>query len=172
MVDKLTVPPLDFLSLCFARFEKNEYSEHFTHTFKLADAFGIAPSYAYGQVDPLLRMRRLYSVILALTTSKEQNSRKRAENAVNLYAQYRQSPYNIDAIEDLPIGIASPLKEAVRTSQLSPSGSWSAAVYRLIGRNDLAEGVSNAPDISLEGYRSIKDYLVSCTQSELQAAVH
>ncbi|KAH8084916.1 hypothetical protein BXZ70DRAFT_995193 [Cristinia sonorae] len=155
---RLPVPPLDFWSLAFARLENTATTSPWTNTWKLASQFGITPSFAFGQVDALIRMRRLHSVFVAMGDSKVEDSRKRAENAIHLYSQFTQAA-TIDAIEDLPIGIAAPLKEAVRTSQLSPSGSWSAAVYKLIGRTDLAEGVSSTSDVTIEGYRSIKDYL-------------
>ncbi|TCD69009.1 Anaphase-promoting complex subunit 1 [Steccherinum ochraceum] len=157
--DRLPVPPFDFLNAVYSKFNGEDILPALTNTWKLVAPFGITPSFAFGQVDPLMRLRRLHSVFLALADVKVEGTRKRAETAINMYAQFKQAG-TIDPIEDLPIGIAAPLKEVIRTSQLSPSGSWSSAMYRLIGRNDLAEGVSSGQDTTgTEGYLSVKDYL-------------
>ncbi|THH30259.1 hypothetical protein EUX98_g3917 [Antrodiella citrinella] len=156
--NRLPVPPMDFWSICSARLNGSEPTNPLLGAWKTAALFGLDPSIAFGNSDPLIRLRRLDKVYTTMSESKVEETRKRAEGAISLYARFRQENV-IDAIEDLPIGIAAPLKEAVRTCQLSPSGSWTAAVYRLIGRSDLAEGVSSAPDAAVEGYKSIKDYL-------------
>ena len=109
--------------MCSARLENVEYPEQLPHTWKLSATFGISPSFAFGQVDPLQRMRRLYSILHALAFYKTEDTRKRAESAISMYAQWAHVSSIVDAIEDLPIGIAAPIKEAIRTSQLSPSGS-------------------------------------------------
>lgn len=65
-------------------------------------------------------------------------------------------------MDRLPFGLAVPLREVARTCQLSPAGDWPIAAYKLIGRNDLAEGMSNQPDpLTNHGYRSVRDHLVS-----------
>ena len=65
-------------------------------------------------------------------------------------------------IAHIPLGVASALKEALRTCQLSPSGDWPLPAYELVGRNDLAEGLNNSPaPLFHSGYRSVKDYIVS-----------
>ena len=65
-------------------------------------------------------------------------------------------------LEHLPFGLAVPLREAARTAQLSPAGDWPVAAYRIIGREDLAEGMSNPPDpLASREYGSVKDFLVS-----------
>ena len=67
----------------------------------------------------------------------------------------------IDTLEHLPIGLAAPLREAARTCQLSPAADWPGTVFKLIGRNDLAEGISAPEMLYSHGYKSMKENFVS-----------
>jgi anaphase-promoting complex subunit 1 len=95
---------------------------------------------------------------MALSDAKVPDSRKRAENALHLMVKSQIGP---EFLRLLPIGIAAPLREAIRTCQLSPSGEWPVGAYQLTGRNDLAEGVGSSPDqLSNGGYKAAKEWLV------------
>ncbi|KAI0790915.1 hypothetical protein C8Q75DRAFT_758459 [Abortiporus biennis] len=83
----------------------------------------------------------------------EDSIRTRAEAALLtlllIFGAFSKTPH-IQAsrfINGLPPGLAAPIREAMRTCQLSPRGNWPASMYWLIGRNDLAEGVENNPNV-------------------------
>jgi len=117
----------------------------------------ITPSFAYGRLAPQTYLHHLTPGYKCLADSTVEGSQKRAENAIHLMVN---SPINPSR---LPLGIAAPLREAARTCQLSPPGDWSLAAYRAIGRNDLAASATDSPDILFnDGYRTVKDYIVSC----------
>lgn len=66
-----------------------------------------------------------------------------------------------DLLRHLPLGVSSPLREATRTGQLSPSGEWPIGAYQLIGRDDLAEGVGSSAELMNNGgYKTVKEWLV------------
>jgi hypothetical protein len=77
-----------------------------------------------------------------------------------------------DLLRHLPLGISSPLREAMRTGQLSPSGEWPIGAYQLIGRDDLAEGVgSSAEHMNNGGYKTVKQWLVGSFASHFNSYV-
>lgn len=111
---------------------------------------------AFGEIDPLGRFHALLHVYRELK-DKDANTRQRAERALMTVLQERLS-----VLDKLPIGPGAALREALRTCQQNPSGDWPLAAYQLVGRNDLAEGLTNSPEpLSAGGYRSVKDYIVS-----------
>jgi len=115
------------------------------------------PSYAYGRVVPFKTLHNLTLIYKCLSDESVPEAQKRAENAVRLI-----STLEPDFIDRLPLGIAAPLREAARTCQLSPPNNWPLAAYRIIGRNDLVACVIDAPDdLFNDGYRTVKDYIVS-----------
>jgi anaphase-promoting complex subunit 1 len=117
----------------------------------------ITPSYAYGRLLPFKTLNRLTSIYKCLSDESVPEAQKRAENAVLLLSTLRP-----DFVDRLPLGIAAPLREAARTCQLSPPSRWSVAAYRAVGRNDIIACATDAPDnIFNDGYRTVKDYLVS-----------
>lgn len=44
--------------------------------------------------------------------------------------------YKVD-VGNLPMGVAAPLREAMRVCQVQPAGDWGWDVYEMIGRVDL-----------------------------------
>lgn len=125
----------------------------------LSAGFKISPSYAYGMTEPLVYLRQLTEVYLPLSDSKVNETRKRADSALQAMVRVAIGPH---LIKCMALGIAAPLREACRTCQLSPSGEWSVPAYSLIGREDLAE-VMNAPSDhpNTRGYRPIREFIVS-----------
>lgn len=100
-------------------------------------------------------------VFSALSDGKVTETRKRAENAINIMVCQAHGRSASEVMEHLPIGLAAPLREAARSCQLSPCGDWPYTVFTLIGRNDLAEGITGPSDILHgHGYRSVKENFV------------
>lgn len=124
----------------------------------MAIRFGIAPAFAYGRLDPLRALYHLTGIYRCLSDNTVKETQKRAENAVYLMVTSALGP---GFVKHLPIGIAAPLMEALRTCQMAPPGDWPLAAYRAIGRNDLAASGSEIPDMLFsDGYRSMKDFFV------------
>lgn len=146
-------------AILYGRLSNPEWNVPWMQSYRLAAQHKVAPSLEYGRLEPLARLRQLTSVFMALSDNKITDSRKRAENALHLMVKSQIGP---DFLRILPIGIAAPLREAIRTCQLSPSGEWPVGAYQLTGRNDLAEGIGSSPDhLANSGYRTVKEWLVS-----------
>ena len=47
--------------------------------------------------------------------------------------------FTLDDVDDLPFGIAIPIREALRICQMNPPSAWPLAAYELLGRKDLAK---------------------------------
>lgn len=125
----------------------------------LSASFKITPSYAYGTAEPLYNLRQLTEVYLPLSDSKVNETRKRADSALQAMVRVSVTPH---LIKCMALGIAGPLREACRTCQLSPSGEWSVPAYSLIGREDLAEVMNSPSELPHNrGYRPIREFIVS-----------
>lgn len=125
----------------------------------LLAAFGFTPAYALGRVEPLGALRRVTAVYMALAEAGVRETRKRAELAVQVAVRNRVGQ---ELLPGLQMGVQAPIREAARTCQFAPPGNWPAEAYAVIGRNDLAEGVSAPPDrLFNDGYKSVKEHLVS-----------
>lgn len=159
--DRLAVSPPDIYATLYGRINNPDWDAPDTPTFQLIYPSGTRPSFAYGSIDPLSRTHHLNVIYRSLARGKDDgNTRKRAEAALRLMATSGAPQDTI--MEHLPFGLALPLREAARTCQLSPAGDWTVEAYRIIGREDLAEGMSNPPDpLAGREYGSIKDFLVS-----------
>lgn len=115
------------------------------------------PSFVFNLVDPAAQFSKLVSLYHHIV-SINPDTRRRAEYGLRLMVRDGYEP----TLECLPPGLAAPLREVLRTCQLSPSGSWPIPAYQLVGRNDLAEGLSKSSyPLHTSGYRSVKDYIVS-----------
>lgn len=125
--------------------------------------FAITPALAYGVCDSLHALHRLSLLYSALSDGKVRDGQTRAENVVyQMVAQQKGGAGDVWAA--LPLGIAAPLREAVRTCQLAPPGNWPLEAYRLIGRNDLATSALKNPDTFIsDGYKTRKEFIVSVT---------
>ncbi|KAL1675835.1 hypothetical protein EV122DRAFT_173564, partial [Schizophyllum commune] len=63
-------------------------------------------------------------------------------------------------VDSLPIGIAAPIREALRTVQLAPPATWSLDLWNYVGRNDLAATAGdNIKLLRSDGYLTRKQLL-------------
>lgn len=121
--------------------------------------FSIKPSLEYGVCDPLHGLHELSLLYNALSDGTVDDTQKRAENVIiNLVQQNGGRKVSTT----LPLGVASPLREAARTCQLAPPGNWSLEAYRAVDRNDLATSATQNPDAFVNnGYRTKRQWVVS-----------
>lgn len=116
-------------------------------------------SFAFGRVDAFPVLREMVSLVNTLNDPKQEDGRKRAENTVLQMATRHHGP---DYLSLLPMSISAPLRESARTCQLGPPADWPICAYEFVGRNDLTEAALVDGDlIFTDGYRSVKDHLVS-----------
>ena len=160
-LNRLPFWPPDALSTIYNRMNNPDWITPWPSTSKRASAFELTPSAALGAGEPLKDTRNLMLVYSALIDPRY-DSRTRAEKAILSLNKVLGAKGGQQFIDNLPIGLAAPLKEATRACQLNPSADWPVDVFRLIGRNDLVESVNRGPDMMFDyGYKSIKEYLVS-----------
>ncbi|ESK85477.1 anaphase promoting complex subunit 1 [Moniliophthora roreri MCA 2997] len=156
--------PPDVSAILFGRISTPEWPMQWTDASKQAERFRIKPSWAYGRLNPLEPLQRIHAVYEVLGDANKKLL-KRAEQAVRLMVETR-----IDEkfISKLSVGIAAPLREAIRSMQLVPPSDWPLAAYKAIDREDVAASASAIPDkMSKDGYMSIKDYLTHQTRQTI-----
>lgn len=153
--DRIPVWPPDISAILYGRISNPEWQVPDHDTSSIARRFNIEPSFEYSGTEPLTAIHQLTSVYKCLSDSRKDTLR-RAEDAVCLSVRLRLE------LNRLPLGIAAPIREASRACQLAPPSDWPPETYKAIGRNDLAASASNAPEMrSSDGYRAMKDYIVS-----------
>ncbi|KAL1742086.1 hypothetical protein HDZ31DRAFT_66307 [Schizophyllum fasciatum] len=63
-------------------------------------------------------------------------------------------------VDSLPLGLAAPIREVLRTVQLAPPSGWSLDLWRYVGRNDLAASAGdNIKLLRSDGYATTKQLL-------------
>lgn len=85
--------------------------------------------------DPLQRTHQLLQLYAILLDKSVASSTRRCENAVRAMMAFR---WSLRDVEELAVGVASPIREALRACQLCPPGDWPTEAYILVGRSDLA----------------------------------
>ncbi|KAI0087606.1 hypothetical protein BDY19DRAFT_1058080 [Irpex rosettiformis] len=156
--EQLPIWPTDVFSNLFGRINNSDWNKPTVDSWHLILPKGTPPSFAFGRQDPLVRYHQVTAIYDALADSKE-STRKRAEVALRLLIRTGDGGY--DLLNRLPIGLAMPLHEGIRTCQVSPAGEWNTAAYQFIGRDDLAEnGASTSEALFTSGYRTVKDYVL------------
>ena len=149
--------PPDVSAILFGSISSPDWPTQWTDASKQAERLRITPSWAYGRVNPLDPLQRIHAVYEILGDSNKKTL-KRAELAV-----LRMVETGMDEafLNKLAIGIAAPLREAIRSMQLVPPSDWPLDAYKVIGREDVAASASLLPDpMFKDGYLSIKDYIV------------
>ncbi|KIP09445.1 hypothetical protein PHLGIDRAFT_102877 [Phlebiopsis gigantea 11061_1 CR5-6] len=114
------------------------------------------PSFVFGLLDPCAQQNRLLQLYCNIGEPRA-DTRRRAEYGLRVMVRENYE----STLDRLPLGPAAPLREVLRTCQLSPASDWPIPAYQLVGRNDLAEGLSKSPEpLHMSGYRSVKDYIL------------
>ena len=157
--DRLPVWPADMSSILYGRVNNPEWMLPWMESWNLHTLYGYPAAFVYGRQEPLTHLQALNKIYVALSDGKIPDVRKRAEAGLRAMEESGISP---TILQNLSLGVSAPLREALRTAQLSPGGDWSVPIYRLIGRNDLAEGFSSNPAVfANSGYRPVREILVS-----------
>ncbi|KIJ60441.1 hypothetical protein HYDPIDRAFT_43294 [Hydnomerulius pinastri MD-312] len=162
--DRIPVWPPDMAAILYGRISNPDWKFPSYETPRLASLFDIQPSYAFGNVEPLTSLQRLTTAYMCLSDSSITSAQKRAELTVEtLVRMWGTAKKGHLFLDSLPLGIAAPLREAIRTCQLSPPAHWQSQHYELIGRRDLAFSVAKVqPVISQQGvYQSAETYMSS-----------
>ncbi|PCH43928.1 hypothetical protein WOLCODRAFT_104419 [Wolfiporia cocos MD-104 SS10] len=156
--ERIPVWPPDVSAILYGRINNPEWNVPLIESSKIAQSFKIGASFAYGHAEPLMYLRQFSDVYAALADNTVTDCRKRAEDALQVMVK---TQIGSEVLRWLPLGIAAPLREACRTCQLSPSGTWSVNAYYLIGRHDLAEVLSPYSETAQSrGYRPVKDFIL------------
>ncbi|KAI9571862.1 anaphase promoting complex subunit 1 [Boletus coccyginus] len=162
--DRIPVWPPDMAAILYGRISNPDWKFPAYETSRLAAMFDIQPSYAFGKVEPLSSLQRLTTAYLCLSDGSITSAQKRAEMTVEtLVRMWGTAKKGHLFLDSLPLGITAPLREAIRTCQLSPPPHWQPEHYELIGRRDLAFSVAMVqPVISQPGiYQSAETYITS-----------
>lgn len=150
--------PPDMLSHLYGRLNNPDWGLPWRESWNVIATEECRPSFAFGRQEILRHLHALTLIYKALSDNKF-DVRRRAEAGLRAI---EETGISLTILQHLSPGVASPLREALRTAQLSPGGDWPISLYNLVGRNDLAEGFSSHPAIfANHGYRSMRESLVS-----------
>jgi anaphase-promoting complex subunit 1 len=128
------------------------------HTRNLGAHFGLQPAFAFGKIEPFTSLAQLTALYMCLADETVPETDKRAHNAVATMVRLN---LNIQFLATVPVGLAAPIREAIRTCQHLPPPGWNSLAYRLVDRNDLAEAIAPSSDpMRNDGYLSIRDFNV------------
>jgi anaphase-promoting complex subunit 1 len=159
--DSLPAWPGDYSALLFGRINNPEWKGSIPLKPELfANEPNISPPSPFGEVQYLKTIMLLYGVYNILADSKVKTSQTRAENAVSYLVEH-------DAADEaflgkLPLGVAAPLREAMRTCQLALPPEWPLKAYEAVGRDDVAAS-ARQPQVYKgdTGFKPRKDFIVS-----------
>jgi anaphase-promoting complex subunit 1 len=161
--DRIPVWPPDVWALLYGRMSYPDWNVPWMNTHHITQLFSLTPSYAFGQVNPLANLQRINKLYTLLINPSDAPIQRRAESAV-LELLNGEEGGGMEFLERLPLGMAAPLREAMRTCQQAPPENWPANVYKAIGRNDLAASTQDLSTIVNQtdaGYRPKKEFIVS-----------
>lgn len=166
--DRIPVWPPDMSAILYGSISNPDWQVPAYGTSRLARSFSIDPSFAFGDAEPLVSLQRLTAAYLCLADKTVPSTQKRAELTVEKLVDILGTAEKGSAfLNSLPLGIAAPLREAIRTCQLSPPSHWRKEHYDLIGRRDLAFSVlGTQPELSQKGIaQSPETYMVGTCKS-------
>lgn len=103
------------------------------------DIYQASPSLEYGDLDALPLTNSLLAVYAALKDASDLTHMTAKERAHKTVLKLIERGISLTDIDCLPVSVAAPLLEALRTAQNSPPSDWSVEAYLLIGRSDLAK---------------------------------
>ncbi|KAF9257772.1 hypothetical protein L218DRAFT_878559 [Marasmius fiardii PR-910] len=154
--DAIPCWPPDVSAILFGRINTPEWPMQWTDASKQAERLRISPSWAYGRVNPLDTLQRIHAVYEILGDPNKKLL-KRTELAVRRMVA---TGMDEEFISKLSIGIAAPLREAIRSMQLMPPSDWPKEAYKAIDREDVAASASSIPNTMFnDGYLSVKHYM-------------
>ncbi|KAI6022871.1 hypothetical protein BKA83DRAFT_463602 [Pisolithus microcarpus] len=162
--DRIPVWPPDMTAVLYGRLSNPEWKFLPYESPRLASLFDIQPSFAFGNAEPLLTLQRVTTAYLCLAGDSVASTQRRAELTVETLIQtWGTAKKGLLFLDSLPLGIAAPLREAIRTCQLSPPGNWRSEHYELVGRRDLAFSVAKVQPVHFQQglYQSPETYVNS-----------
>ncbi|GJJ10443.1 hypothetical protein Clacol_004669 [Clathrus columnatus] len=136
---RLRPQPPDIYLYLFSRLIEPHSKAGWTMLIHIGQMYQFEPALQYGRTDPLQDIYRFFNVWECFTDLTVSTARKRAENAMQ--TMVRLGITN-DDLDNMPPGLAQPIREALRTCQTLPSGDWSATAYNLILRPDFAQMIA------------------------------
>ncbi|KAF9038341.1 hypothetical protein BDZ89DRAFT_1010783 [Hymenopellis radicata] len=156
--DRIPVWPPDISAILYGRISNPDWQVPAFSLGDLAARFAIKPSFAFGRLDPLVELKQLTEVYKALSDPAVSSSIKRAENAVRMMIANDRKILKM--LDTMSLGVAAPLREAIRTCQLAPPLDWPPDMYCAIGREDVAASASQKTDILVkDGFLGTKDFM-------------
>ncbi|KAF7300244.1 APC1-C domain-containing protein [Mycena kentingensis (nom. inval.)] len=159
--DRLPVWPPDVSAILYGRVSNPEWQVSWHDAQHIAHRFRLQPSLAFGQTDPLTTLSKLTAIYKHLADNTEPSGQKRAERAVLRMVEMRIGP---EFLNRLPLGVLSPIREAMRTCQIAPPSDWPLEAYRTVGRNDVAASASHVPEMIFgDGYKATKEFVTPST---------
>ncbi|KAI6161564.1 hypothetical protein EDD17DRAFT_1697683 [Pisolithus thermaeus] len=162
--DRIPVWPPDMTAVLYGRLSNPDWKFLPYESPRLASLFDIQPSFAFGNAEPLLTLQRVTTAYLCLAGDSVASTQRRAELTVETLIQtWGTAKKGLLFLDSLPLGIAAPLREAIRTCQLSPPGNWRSEHYELVGRRDLAFSVAKVQPVHFQQglYQSPETYVNS-----------
>lgn len=96
----------------------------------------------FGARDPWGRTRRIDEIYSCFCDEDRKDARSRAEKVVETMVTL---DFLSDELDDVPFGVAIPIRESLRLCQMIPPSEWPLSAYELLGRKDLAE-MAKGPD--------------------------
>lgn len=103
------------------------------------EIYRTSPSFEYGSLDALRLTNGLLAAYGALKDAPDLSPATAKDRAHKAILMLMERGITLADIHCLPISVASPLLEALRTAQNSPPSDWPPDAYLLVGRNDLAK---------------------------------
>lgn len=161
--DRIPVWPPDMSAILYGRISNPDWQFPSYETSRLARLFSLDPSFAFGSTEPLMSLQCLTVTYMCLADNTVQSTQKRAEKTVEkLVDMLGTAKKGTAFLNSLPLGIAAPLREAIRTCQLSPPSHWRTEHYDLIGRHDLAFSIAGTQSEILQRgiFQSAETYMV------------
>ncbi|KAI6017045.1 hypothetical protein EDC04DRAFT_2902833 [Pisolithus marmoratus] len=162
--DRIPVWPPDMTAVLYGRLSNPDWKFLPYESTRLASLFDIQPSFAFGDAEPLLTLQRVTTAYLCLAGDSVASTQRRAQLTVETLIQtWGTAKKGLRFLDSLPLGIAAPLREAIRTCQLSPPGNWRSEHYKLVGRQDLAFSVAEVQPVHFQQglYQSPETYMNS-----------
>ncbi|KAH7103790.1 hypothetical protein BKA62DRAFT_694696 [Auriculariales sp. MPI-PUGE-AT-0066] len=142
ITDAIPHDPPDIFAHLRCRLLQEKYPQWPTLAM-LPALFAYEASLEYGSArDPVRRSHEMLALYSLLTDPAERAVNARSEKAVMALLS---CGWTLDTVAELPVGAATPIREALRRCQQSPPPDWPVEAYTFIGRDDLAKMAQTEP---------------------------